>query len=531
MDRAKPRGMGVSPVATVPEARRRFHPLLALPFLLGIVAFASALSAGKAPGQDVTVAGASTNALAAASPAPSTTQAGASAAPAATPAATQVARPAVAPAAAPTAAPAPAAAPAPRQPATDTTLPANPALRSLEARAEYSRAQAAAIQQLAAAQKLGSPTAGAPVRAASGHAGGTNPELLPDLRPLRQVPPPGDLPGKPFYNPDLLGPLFDNFAGPFRDNLPQRDESNDPTPVYSEEERRQLIEEGRELFFSTTAFGQRPSQGPLVAGEFLSCATCHSGRGFSDSRTHLIGPVREREFGHRQTPTLFGVANTAPFGWDGRNSGLQNQARGAIVSPLEMHASREPTKRELDALAEFQKTLQPPPPVPGVDYDPVRAELGEKLFRTPRPVIDPSGEFASGEKVACATCHAGPFFTDGKAHRIALPTFYTGDFLFDPGEVDKDGNIRGFHTPTLLGVRFTSPFFHDGIAGDPTAPSNLLGGGLGAGALDGDVGATGPPAARRALLNNVLPFYNSIRFNFGFTQEELKDLAEFLLSL
>ncbi len=83
----------------------------------------------------------------------------------------------------------------------------------------------------------------------------------------------------------------------------------------------------------------------------------------------------------------------------------------------------------------------------------------------------------------------------------------------------------------MLGVRFTAPFFHDGIAGDPTAPSNLLGGGLGVGALDGDVGASGAPAARRALLNNVLPFYNSIRFNFGFTQPELADLAEFLLSL
>lgn len=529
MDRAKPRGAGVSPVGTVPELRRRFHFLLALPFVLGIVAFVSALSAGKTPGQDVTVGGASTNALAAASPAPSTTQAGASAAPAGTAAATRAA-----PEAAPAVGPGAVAAPAPGQPAADTTLPANPALRSLEARAEYSRAQAAAaIQQLTAAQKLGAPAAGAPAPAVRGHAGGTNPELLPDLRPLRQAPPapPNDLPGKPFYNPDVLGPAFDNFAGPFRENLPQRDESNDPERAYTEEERRQLVEEGRDLFFSTTAFGQRPSQGPLVAGEFLSCATCHAGRGFSDSRTHLIGPVREREFGHRQTPTLFGVANTAPFGWDGRNAGLQNQARGAIVSPLEMFSSREPTKRELDALAEFQKTLQPQPAIPGTDFDPVRAKAGEKLFRTPRPVIDPSGEFDRGEKVACATCHVGPFLTDGKAHRIALPTFYTGDFFFDPGEVDKDGNIRGFHTPTLMGVRFTSPFFHDGIAGDPTAPSNLLGGGLGVGALDGDVGATGPAAARRALLNNVLPFYNSIRFNFGFTQEELKDLAEFLLSL
>jgi hypothetical protein len=196
-----------------------------------------------------------------------------------------------------------------------------------------------------------------------------------------------------------------------------------------------------------------------------------------------------------------------------------------------MHASREPTKRELDALAEFQKSIVEPPARPGIDFDPVRARRGEQLFRTPRPVIDPSGEFGPDEKIACATCHAGPFFTDGKFHRIALPTFFTGDPTVDPGFIDEEGNIRGFATPSLLGARFTSPFFHDGIAGDPTAPSNLLGGGLGAGALDGDIGATGAAAARRALLNNVLPFYNNIRFNFRFTQDELKDLAEFVLSL
>ncbi|MDQ3944097.1 MAG: hypothetical protein M3357_02865, partial [Actinomycetota bacterium] len=410
----------------------------------------------------------------------------------------------------------------------DTTLPANPALRSLQARAEFSRNQtAAALQQLAATTGL----SGVPADGSAGHAGGSNPELLPDLRPLATRPT-ADVPGSPFFTPDPLNPVWDNFQGPFRETISEPDHSNDASPMYTEEERKQLAEEGRELFFSTTAWGQRPSQGPNVAGEFLSCATCHSGPGFTDNRTHIVGPVREREFGHRQTPALFGVEHTAPYMWDGRNATLQNQARGAITSPLEMHASREPTKRELDALVEFQiREIKSPPAVPGKDFDPVRAARGEKLFRTPRDNVDPAGEFAPGEKIACATCHSGEFFTDGKAHRGALPTVFAGDALFDPGRVGEDGNIEGFDTPSLLGVRFSSPFFHDGIAGDPTAPSNLLGGGLGAGAADGDIGATGPAAARRALMNNVLPFYNSIRFNFGFTQDELADLAEFLLSL
>ena len=72
--------------------------------------------------------------------------------------------------------------------------------------------------------------------------------------------------------------------------------------------------------------------------------------------------------------------------------------------------------------------------------------------------------------------------------------------------------------------------FHDGLAGDPTGNRNLLGGGVQS-VVEGDFGATGAPAARRALLDAVIPFYNFFRFGFGFTQEEMKDLAEFVLSL
>ncbi len=327
--------------------------------------------------------------------------------------------------------------------------------------------------------------------------------------------------------PDVLNPVK-GAHGPFRENLSGHDASKDPTPAYTEDERRQLTEEGRVLFFSITAFGQRPSQGPAVFGQLLSCATCHPSPGFSDTLTHTVGPVRERELGRRQSPSLFGVGATGPFGWDGRNPTLQDQSRGAIVSPLEMNASREPTKRELDALAEFQKSLVPSPARSGADFDPVRAKRGEVLFRTPRPVTDPTGEFPSGQPVACATCHEGQSFTDNKPHRMAI---LSGDPVFDPGQIDENGNILGFHTPSLIGARFTAPYFHDGIAGDPTSPSNFLGGGLGPGAADGNIGAVNAPAARRALLDNVLPFYNTVRFNFGFTTEELKDLAEFILSL
>jgi cytochrome c peroxidase len=329
--------------------------------------------------------------------------------------------------------------------------------------------------------------------------------------------------------PDPLNPVFKGVHGPFRPQFQEDDQSKGPSPDYTEAERRQLLAEGKDLFFSRTAFGQQPSQGPLVFNQLVSCATCHDpALGFTDGLTHLVGPVREREVARRQSPSLLGVEHTAPFGWDGRNATLQAQARGAIVSPLEMRASREPTRRELDALVEFQKTLSVPKALAGQEYDAARAARGEVLFRTPRPVTDATGEFPAGSMVACATCHAGPFFTDGKAHRQVV---VTGDPLFDPGEIGPDGTILGFHTPSLLGLRLTAPYFHDGSAGDPTAPSNFFSGGLGRHSLDADIGTHGSAVARRALLDNVLPFYNTVRFNFSFSDEELADLAEFLLSL
>ncbi len=188
----------------------------------------------------------------------------------------------------------------------------------------------------------------------------------------------------PAATPDPLNPAFKAVHGPFRPQLSGGDQSQGPSPAYSENGRRRLLAEGKDLFFSRTAFGQQPREGPMVRGQTLSCATCHDPAfGFTDGLTHLVGPVRERELARRQTPTLLGVANTAPYGWDGRNPTLQAQARGAIVSPLEMHAAREPTRRELDALAEFQGTLTVPAAVPGKECDPVQAARGEVLLRTP----------------------------------------------------------------------------------------------------------------------------------------------------
>ena len=154
------------------------------------------------------------------------------------------------------------------RPPADTTLPANPALHSPEARAQNTReAMAQALSKLAGKLPAGG----------GGHGGAAGPAPSPDLRPLREAPTP-TFPAS-LYVPDPLNPVFKNIKGPFRPNVSGRDHTGDPTPAYTEEERKKLIEEGKDLFFSTTAFGQRPSDGPHVSGQVLSCAVLPLGSG------------------------------------------------------------------------------------------------------------------------------------------------------------------------------------------------------------------------------------------------------------
>jgi hypothetical protein len=114
----------------------------------------------------------------------------------------------------------------------DNSLPANSPLRSSEARAQANRQ----AMELALSRLQGKGSAGG-----RGHLGsvGSLPSL--DLRPLAPGAPPPSLPGSPFYVPDLLN-TTKTAEGPFREKLPGRDESNDPTPSYSEEEKKKLVE-------------------------------------------------------------------------------------------------------------------------------------------------------------------------------------------------------------------------------------------------------------------------------------------------
>ncbi len=296
--------------------------------------------------------------------------------------------------------------------------------------------------------------------------------------------------------------------------LPSEEDSAPEPGASPTAEEIALIEEGKRLFFSETEFGQRPSLGPngSILGQKLSCADCHGGPAFTDNETHLVGPTEHRPLVPRQTPHLLRQVGNSPFGWDGRFECLQATMKGAITSPLEMNASRAPTQAELDALAAFVETLDSPDAVPGVDFDPALAARGEELFNEERG-RDPFGRSFPGQRISCATCHAAEGnFSDQDFHVVMFPLFIAPDLEpIDPSH-KENGKVVGFNTPVLRGLRFTAPYFHDGLAGDPTGEATPL---------------NVPPDI--ALLQVVL-FYSE-RFTFHFSLTEQLALVEFLKSL
>ncbi|NPV66142.1 MAG: hypothetical protein HPY64_03230 [Anaerolineae bacterium] len=181
---------------------------------------------------------------------------------------------------------------------------------------------------------------------------------------------------------------------------------------------------GAQLFYSS-------ADERLSEDRRLSCATCHFD-GADDSQVWVGFPG-----GPRNTPSLYNVAQTAPWGWRGEYDELADfdlffrmvQHGDGLIDgvphpPLgEPNAGRSP---DLDALVAYLNTLSGP---------------GRNALRIPPQ------EVLAGEEVwlaqGCAECHPPPLYTDGLAHDLG------------------QGPVN---TPSLRWLWDSAPYYHDGRA-------------------------------------------------------------------
>ena len=250
-------------------------------------------------------------------------------------------------------------------------------------------------------------------------------------------------------------------------NLPTLATLPEPAVPPGSETTPARVELGRRLFYDAD----------LSADGTMACATCHEQKhAFADgNRTH---PGVTGEPGRRNVPGLANVGWMSPLTLaDPAITTLEAQVATPLLGthPVEMgmagraaaiagRLGRDSCYRTMFARA-FPQTGG------AIDLANVARALASFERRLasfdsaydrgalPEPARAGSALFAR----ACASCHAGPLFTDLKAHRLG-PVDRAAD---DQGLFEKTGSEddRGrFRTPSLRNVALTGPWWHDGSA-------------------------------------------------------------------
>ncbi len=203
---------------------------------------------------------------------------------------------------------------------------------------------------------------------------------------------------------------------------------------------------GQHLFYSANS-----DEYPITQNHWIACATCHL-EGRSDQVTWRFAQ------GPRDTPSNAG--GTLGTGFLFRTADRTRVQDYWHTINLEQGGAFAPGAQAalLDALAAYVDHAIPLPVPPTTD--PAKVARGAAIF--------------ARAEVGCATCHAGPHFTDSGSGNPALDlagpivlhdvgTCAAGDVAHE----DVAGHPRApclFDTPSLAGVWSTPPYFHDGRA-------------------------------------------------------------------
>ena len=190
-------------------------------------------------------------------------------------------------------------------------------------------------------------------------------------------------------------------------------------------ESEQLVRQGEGLFFNAKKSHHH----------WFSCNTCHT-----DGHTsgQLFDTLNDDSYGNpKQTPTLLGVNDTAPFTWHGWKHDMEKTVRDSMVNTL---FGPEPSDREVKALTAYLHSLKPIAspykPASGTSAAEAKAR-GRNLFYS---------------KANCVRCHSGEVFTTPKNHELPI---------------ESDGSpFDTWNPPSLRGVHDRAPLMHHGLATD-----------------------------------------------------------------
>ena len=265
--------------------------------------------------------------------------------------------------------------------------------------------------------------------------------------------------------------------------------SSSPTPVplniptiFAQTLPPPLIPSNNPQTVEGVALGRKLFYDPILSGNGTqACASCHApANAFVDTNRFSTGIDFLQ--GNRNAMPIFNIAwnFTDKYFWDGRALGVEGQAFGPVVNPIEMHNTwvnavsslqSHPTYPSLfnaafgtttidsvlvtKAIAQFERTLISA----NSKFD--RFLLGLEAL-TPQ---EASGFnlFMDQQGGDCFHCHGSggnPLWTDNMFHNNGLDATFTdlglGAITSNPADNGK------FKTPSLRNLVFTPPYMHDG---------------------------------------------------------------------
>ncbi|HSI89917.1 MAG TPA: cytochrome c peroxidase, partial [Adhaeribacter sp.] len=215
----------------------------------------------------------------------------------------------------------------------------------------------------------------------------------------------------------------------------------------------------------------------------MSCGTCHQQKhAFTDGQAVIAGV--DGINGTRSTMALINLAWDKNLMWDGKFKSLEDQVKGPIENPVEMHQTMARGVNKLQntetypklfqrvfgskiiteenimkAIAQFERTL-----ISGNSkYDQYlmgkyvftpEEEAGRQLF------FDPHLRPGTSRSANCFDCHGGFNLSRNTLANNGLDSEFKDPGL--GGVTGKSTDMGKFKAPTLRNIELTAPYMHDG---------------------------------------------------------------------
>ena len=240
-----------------------------------------------------------------------------------------------------------------------------------------------------------------------------------------------------------------------------------PEPTYSfalTPLRQETFELGKKLFHD----------GLLSRDNSISCASCHISQNAFTHHGHDVSHGIDDQLGIRNSSTLFNLAWSSSFFWDGGVKQLDLTPMVPIHNPVEMDETMENIVKKLQSHKDYPALFEKAFGTSSINANHVLKALSHfmvmlvsdnsKYDKVKRKEEQFTIAEENGYKIfqsKCNSCHREPLFTDHSFRDNGLGINAVKDLGRFEITLHEEDKLK-FKVPTLRNLKYTAPYMHDG---------------------------------------------------------------------